>query len=261
MDGYLKHLELLKNERKIIHCITNSVSINDVANVILAVGASPVMADSSMESAEVTKIAGALLLNLGMPSEDKVKAMINSGKEAKRKGIPVVFDPVGAGISDFRNKSALKILSEVKPDIIRGNLAEVEFLVYGRLNQGGVDYKYSPEDSIKKAEDTAREASEKFSAITVITGNKDIVCDGNSVSVISGGSYMLKYVTGTGDMLDGIIASFASVSENRSEAVTEAVRLMGVLGERAQKKTEETGSGIGSFKVNLLDEIWKLKNK
>ncbi|MFB0917679.1 MAG: hydroxyethylthiazole kinase [Clostridiaceae bacterium] len=262
MENIKKYLGRIKETKKVIHCITNSVTVNDVANVILATGASPIMADSSLEAEEVTRIAGALLINLGMPSEDKVKAMISSGKAATESGIPIVFDPVGAGISKLRNESSLEILKDISPTVLRGNFDELSYLVDGISNTNGIDFK---ENGIKVTQkdmkDLAERAAQKFKCIVVLTGTTDYITDGLKTDSVDKGSRLLRSITGSGDMLDGIIAAFLSSAEdNLLEAVTAAVTLMGIAGEKAEAEVKAQDKGIGSFRTILLDEIWKINN-
>lgn len=262
MENIKKYLGRIKETKKVIHCITNSVTINDVANVILATGASPIMADSPYESSEVTKISGALLLNLGMPSGDKIEAMFSSGKEAKERGIPIIFDPVGAGISKFRNSESLRILKEIKPEVLRGNFDELSYLLYGTANTNGIDFKdKGKEISNNEIKDLAEKTAIKYNCIVVLTGNIDYITDGYQTTTVDKGSRLLGNITGSGDMLDGIIASFLSVAEGELiEATAAAVTLMGIAGEKAEAKIIAENKGIGSFRTYLMDEIWNLNN-
>ena len=131
--------EALRPARPMVHCITNSVTINDCANVLLAAGARPIMADDPEESAEITAACRALVLNLGMLSPRKLEAMVKSGHQANRMGIPVVLDPVGAGASALRTRAAYTLLEEVRFAAVRGNGSEIRVLAAGGENHGGVD--------------------------------------------------------------------------------------------------------------------------
>ena len=257
------YLAEIKQTNRVIHCITNSVSINDVANVILALGASPIMADSQAEAAEVTSIAGALLLNLGMPSEMKLSAMLKAGKTAKAIGIPILFDPVGAGISTLRNEAAKKILEETSPTVIRGNFSEVSFLVTGLRNVHGVDSKKSGGGkTIQEVSALAEAAAKRYGCILVLTGATDIVTDGKKTFTVHGGSDMMRSVTGTGDMLDGVIAAFLSVGEDDPlTAVHMAVCAMAIAGASAEETTRQHKTGIGSFRTALMDVFWAMEDE
>ena len=131
--------EALRPARPMVHCITNSVTINDCANVLLAAGARPIMADAPEESAEITAACQALVLNLGMLSPRKLEAMVKSGHQANRMGIPVVLDPVGAGASALRTRAVHTLLEEVRFAAVRGNGSEIRVLAAGGENHGGVD--------------------------------------------------------------------------------------------------------------------------
>ena len=258
-----QYLAEIKNSNRVIHCITNSVSINDVANVILALGASPIMADSPAEVAEVTSIAGALLLNLGMPSELKLSAMLKAGKTAKTIGIPILFDPVGAGISTLRNEAARKILEETSPTVIRGNFSEISFLFTGLRNVHGVDSKKSGGGkAIQEVSALAEAAANRYGCILVLTGETDIVTDGDRTFIVRGGSDMMRSVTGTGDMLDGVIAAFLSVGEyDPLTAVHRAVCAMAIAGASAEETTRQHKTGIGSFRTALMDAFWTMDDE
>ena len=159
----------MRGSSPLIHCITNYVTAGDTANMLLAAGASPIMADDPSESAEITALAQGLTLNLGTPSGFRVEAMLRSGAEANRRGIPVVFDPVGAGCSGFRRNSAGEILRRVRLTAIRGNLSEISYLAGFESRENGVD---SSETRITAAE-AAQTAAKKLGCVCAVTGERD----------------------------------------------------------------------------------------
>lgn len=269
---------LVRETQPLIHCITNYVTAKDVANMILACGASPVMADSPREAAEVTSLADGLLLNTGTPKDTVKTSMILSGQKANLLGRPVILDPVGIGISPFRTEIILSLLKEIKLSVIRGNASEIKFLLneLTRENSGtqisttgrGVDV--SPTDQITENNqsslaETARALSAMTGAVTIITGSTDIVSTWEETCLIKNGSPLMSRITGAGCMLDGVLASYIAAAEtsfsspaslhNRFMAASLATAVYGLCGERAAEKTKNSSAGTGSFGAFFLDEI------
>ena len=249
-------VDRIRENNPLIHCITNYVTANTVANGLLAVGASPVMADSPLDAAEITARAKAVLFNMGTFSKDRCKTMLISGQEAGIRKLPVVLDPVGAGSTDYRLKNALQMLRQFRFAAIRGNASEISSLVYADSatmkieKEKGVDsVAMSPEDCAK----LGRIASEKFSCAVVITGKTDVVCCKEKVAYITNGVPMLSKITGTGCLASGLVASACAVSEDADYfyAAVCGTALIGVVGELAAK----TAKGTGSLYVNVLDEL------
>lgn len=234
----------MRGRSPLIHCITNYVTAGDTANMLLAVGASPIMADDPAESAEITALAQGLTLNLGTPSASRVDAMLNSGEEAIRRGIPVVFDPVGVGCSGFRRDSAAELLRRVKPAVIRGNLSEISYLAGFQTRENGVD---SSETRITPAE-AAKTAAGRLGCVCAVTGEHDVISDGNSTVTIRSGTPMLKRVTGAGCMTSALCAAMCAVSDGFTGAAA-GIALMDICGELAQERSALPGS----FRAALFD--------
>ena len=129
----------IRERMPLVHCITNYVTVNDVANVLLAVGARPIMADDPAEAAEITALCAGLCLNIGTLNERTIPSMLAAGKAARALGRPVVLDPVGAGASRLRTETALRIMDEVHPAAVRGNISEIRTLAAGSGRTQGVD--------------------------------------------------------------------------------------------------------------------------
>lgn len=202
-----------------IHAITNYVSIYNVAAIIKAVGAYPIMADDFHESASITKNADALYINLGMLNEDKKIAMKNSIRVANEKGIPIVVDPVGIGASEYRREFFFEILKEIKSGVIKANLSEI-LSIYNDEKSHGVDNEHEMSEDEKTG--VLQKLSKKYGIIFLMTGEANIAADGNEFVKVSGGSEMLKNIIGSGCMLGGIVA--ASVSKGLSlKSVKEAL--------------------------------------
>jgi hydroxyethylthiazole kinase len=229
--------------------------VNDCANVTLAIGASPIMADDINEVEEITSISKAFVLNIGTLNERTVESMIKAGKTANKIGIPVVFDPVGAGASSFRNKTTEKILSEVKINILRGNMSEIRFIAGISSNTKGVDA--SEEDMLSKDGDkVANTLAKKLKCIVAITGKEDIISDGERVAKLNNGHSMLSNVTGTGCMTTSLIGSYAGATDDYFTAAIGGILSMGIAGEIAFETTAERGNG--SFHMAIVDAISKL---
>lgn len=242
----------------IVHCITNYVTVNDVANIILACGASPIMADDPEEVEEITTISTDLLLNMGTLSRRKAKAMLLAGKKANELGHPVILDPVGVGASTFRKEVVRKLLDEIHFSVIRGNLSEIKAIFYGNQEEMGVDAASSDmitKENLKEMIAMAKKAAKQMQSVIVMTGAIDLVADCHRACVVYNGSQMMTRITGSGCMLDGVIAGF--VGSNKDcvwEAASLAVISMGICGEIA----EETCKGTGSFRTHLMDAMSRL---
>lgn len=253
-------LEAVRNKKPLVHSITNYVTANDCANIILAMGASPTMADYSKEVEGITKIASALVINMGIINDDMVNAMIISGKKANELNIPVVFDPVGAGVADYRNETARRILSEVKVNVIRGNISEVKFVGGLESNNKGVDASESDMNTgIDDQINIAKKIAEKFNCTVAITGVTDIISDGKRTAILNNGTKMLANVTGTGCMTTALVGGYCGSGEDYFIAAVAGVISMGIAGEISEEKMGKIG--LGSFRVGIIDAISNLNSE
>lgn len=244
---------LVRKGNPLVHHITNAVTINDCANVTLAIGASPVMATSVEEVEEMVQLANALVLNIGTIQSETFSAMILAGKAANEKGIPVIFDPVGVGATTYRKKLATELLEKVSVTVIRGNASEINSLVGGKGKTRGVDSM----DNSLEAKELAVKAANLFSCVVVVSGKVDVVSDGKEIVQIENGDTWLTKVTGTGCMTTSLIGSFAGTTNDYFSASIAGMSAMSLAGERAKRNLPE-GAGIGHFKVKLMDEIFHL---
>ncbi|SDF21372.1 hydroxyethylthiazole kinase [Fontibacillus panacisegetis] len=252
LSGLLVKVQKLK---PLVHNITNVVVTNFTANGLYALGASPVMAYAPEEVADMAKIAGAVVLNIGTLSSEQVEAMIIAGLSANRHGVPVLLDPVGAGATQFRTDSALKILREVKVSLVRGNASEIAHLVGEAREIKGVDVGESGSDAAANIELAIR-VSRELGTVIVITGKEDIITDGDSYRIISGGDALLTQVTGTGCLLTSVLGAFAAIEDDILQAGTAGLAFYGAAASRAAERTAEVGPG--SFQIAFLDELAKL---
>ncbi|MFL6019050.1 MAG: hydroxyethylthiazole kinase [Gaiellaceae bacterium] len=237
----------LRERKPLIHQITNYVVMNETANATLAIGALPVMAHAVEEVEEMAAVAGALVLNIGTLSENWIEAMIVAGAAANERGIPVVLDPVGAGATDYRTRTAKRILDQVRVSVLRGNAGEVATLV-------GVEAEVRGVESIGAAGDPAglaREAARVLGLVASVTGAVDHVSDGERSAAVSNGHELLAAVTGTGCMSSALTGCFLAAKDDPFEAAVEALAALGVAGEDAARDAK----GPGSFHVALYDAL------
>ncbi|MEK4030416.1 MULTISPECIES: hydroxyethylthiazole kinase [Bacillaceae] len=248
-------LAQVRAQSPLVHNITNVVVTNFTANGLLALGASPVMAHAKEEAADMARIAGALVINIGTLDEEKVASMIIAGKAANEAGVPVIFDPVGAGATAYRTAAASRIINEVKVDVLRGNAAEVANVIGKKWAIKGVDAGKNQGNLIE----LAKEAAAKWQMTTVITGEADIIAGQNSLFVVRNGHPMLTKVTGTGCLLSAVIGAFCAVEKNIGIAAASAVAVYGVAAEAAMKIRGEEGPG--SFQIEFLNQLAKVEEK
>ncbi len=255
---------MLRNVREkspIIHNITNYVTVNDCANIVLAVGASPIMADDEEEVEEITSICSALNINIGTLNKRTISSMILAGKRANELNHPVVLDPVGVGASKLRTETALKLLDEVKFSVIRGNISEIKTLAYGSGTTKGVDADAGDkvgEENIDEIVAFAKEFSRKVGAVIAITGAIDIVADSEKAYCIHGGHPMMSSVTGTGCQLSAMTAAFIGANPDCIlEAAAAAVSAMGYAGEIAHDRLTES-DGNSSYRNYIIDAIYNM---
>ena len=253
-----KIFENIKKHPPFVHCMTNYVTINDVANIILAAGGSPVMAEEKEEVEEITAGCDCLMLNIGTLQKRKREAMILAGKKANEMGHPVIFDPVGAGSSRFRTETASRIMDEVKLSVIRGNASEIKVLCHEKIRGKGVDADQKDavtEGTMENMISMGRELSEKTGAVILITGAVDLAVCREHAAVIHNGDPAMTRITGSGCMLDGVLGVFAGANpEHLFDAVTAASAAMGICGENAAVLSR----GTGSFRMHLMDEMSKI---
>ncbi len=248
----------LRRRRPLVHCITNYVTANDCANILLAIGASPIMADDPEETEEIAAAASALVLNMGTPSRGKLEAMVRAGKKANEKGIPVILDPVGAGASRLRREMTEQLIREVRVDILRGNVSEITFAAGLASREKGVDV--SEADQGLDRTEAALAAARRLGCTVAVTGQVDVVTDGRRIARVRGGSSMMARVTGTGCMTSALAGAFAGAGRGDAFlAAVAALASMGIAGETAFEKAGYLG--CGSFHIALLDAVGGLKEK
>ena len=243
---------LLKKIRKtnpLIHNITNIVVANYSANGLLALGASPVMADAVEEVAEMAKAADALVINMGTLNRDTVESMIVAGKSANEVQTPVILDPVGVGATTFRTQVSQQLLKQIKFAVVRGNAAEIANMIGEKWQIKGVDAG-SAKGNVTEL---AKTAANKLDTVVVVTGKDDIITNGSETFAVHNGHPLLTKVTGSGCLLSAVVGAFAAVENNYLEAATAALVYYGVAAEIAANKTDEQGPG--SFQMEFLNQL------
>lgn len=253
-------LSNVRSKSPLVHNITNYVTVNDCANIILAAGGAPLMADDLQEVEEIVAISSALYINIGTLNTRTVESMILAGKKANELGLPVILDPVGMGASSLRNQTVERLMETINFAVIKGNMSEIKGLLHKCLNTGGVDVKDEDkvaEDSLESAGQFVKEAAQKLRATLVVSGVIDIISDGQDIAYIKNGATIMSKVTGTGCMLGSLIATYCGAnSQSIFEAAYTAVAHMGMSGERAFGRIQQEGKGTGSFRTYLMDEIY-----
>lgn len=246
-------LAAIRSQNPLVHNITNFVVMNNTANALLAIGASPVMAHALEEVEDMVAIASALVINIGTLNPLWVDGMIRAGLAATAKGIPVVFDPVGVGATPYRDEVAARIIRECRPTLIRGNASEIMALAKENVMTKGVDSTVSAHAGQNAAQQLARETG----AVVVISGTEDLITDGEQVIFIRNGSPMMPRVTGMGCTASAVLGAFAAVNENTLLAAAHGMAVMSVSGEIATRKS----AGPGSMQVNFIDTLYQLTDK
>ena len=247
-------LDSVKENSPLIHNITNYVTVNDVANAILAVGASPIMADEKKEAAEITSICNGLNINIGTLNRNTIRAMLAAGKKAQSLNHKILLDPVGAGAS------TLALISKIKFDVIRGNISEIKTLATGSGKTKGVDANIEDavsESNLESAVAFAKNFAEKQNCIVAITGAIDLVSDVKKCFVIRNGKPQMGRITGTGCQLSGIMTAFICAGKNTLESSAAAVCAMGLAGEIAWQKMQE-GDGNSTYRNRIIDALFNM---
>ncbi|MBT2292081.1 hydroxyethylthiazole kinase [Paenibacillus albidus] len=246
----MSYLQQVRDNNPLIHNITNMVVTNFTANGLLALGASPFMAHAPEEAADVAKMAGAVVLNIGTLDEGVVESILLAGLSANAHNVPVVLDPVGAGATDYRTQAVQRIIHKVKLAALRGNVAEVANVIGESWAIKGVDAGAGSGDVIA----LARMAAKKLECVVVITGKEDVISDGSRTYVVSNGHPLLTRVTGAGCLLSSVVGAFLAVSgDSLLEAAAEAVSFYGVAAEAAAEQSSQLGPG--SFQIEFMNQL------
>ncbi|MFH1489025.1 MAG: hydroxyethylthiazole kinase [Pseudomonadota bacterium] len=248
-----ENLKSIREKKPLVHNITNYVVMNNTANALLACGASPVMAHAAEEVEEMVAFAGALVLNIGTLTPEWVESMLKAGRKANELHVPVILDPVGAGATGLRTRSARRIIDEISITVVRGNASEVLSLAREGSRTKGVDSIHS----VDEAADAAVTLAGELGTTIAITGEIDLVTREGRIFMIHNGHRMMGYVTGTGCTATALIGAFLAVDPDSVAASATALACFGLAGEMASIKAE----GPGSFQVGLIDALYTMTEK
>ena len=256
--------ECMDNVRKnvpLVHNITNYVTVNDVANILLACGGSPIMSDEPEDVEDITSVCGGLNINIGTLHQSSIEGMLLAGKKANELGHPVLLDPVGAGASRLRTDTALRIMKEIKLTVIRGNISEIKTLAYGSGTTKGVDADVADavtEETLNDAIAFVKNFARKTSCIIAVTGAIDLVSDGEICYVIRNGRPEMGKITGTGCQLSGMMTAYVTANQEKPlEAAASAVCIMGLAGEIGWGRMQE-GDGNATYRNRIIDAVYQM---
>ena len=258
-------LTQVRQKNPLTHCITNSVTINDCANAVLAIGGSPFMAEDAEEMEEVVTIADALVLNIGKLSKDQVEAMKISAETANKTDTPIILDPVGVGVTELRNRTTLDLINNYQMTAIRGNISEIKAIakLTGVIDENntakGVDVNIDDIITDENLADNGKiiaELANKLNATILASGPIDILSDGETTIAIDNGDDMMPQITGSGCMLSSIVGSCIGASAPFEGSLV-AILAMNIAGEKARAKVEKNDEGTGSFRAYLIDYLYK----
>jgi hydroxyethylthiazole kinase len=243
-------LARIRAEAPLVHNITNYVVMNTTANALLAVGASPVMAHAVEEVEEMVGLARALVLNIGTLSGPWVEAMLRAGRAARRRGIPVVLDPVGSGATRLRTDTARRLLEDVGPTIVRGNASEIASLLSATGDTKGVDSTRASEESVPCAQALA----DRWHCVVSVSGATDVIVGEGMVLRVRNGHPLMTRVTGMGCTASALTGAFAAVNPSPLRAAAHAMAVMGIAGEMAMERAE----GPGTLQLHFLDALARM---
>ena len=260
---------LIKNVREtvpLVHNITNYVTVNDVANILLACGGSPIMADDESEAADITSICGGLNINIGTLNARTISSMLLAGKRANALGHITVLDPVGAGASKLRTETAAKLLEDVRFSVIRGNVSELKALWGSEGTTKGVDADVADtvtEENLEEMVSFVKQLSKQTGAIIAMTGAIDIVADAERAYALRNGNALMSKITGTGCMLSGVVTAYCVANpKHLLDATAAAVGAMGLCGEIGFNRLKENGlNGTSSYRTYIIDAMSNLTDE
>lgn len=250
MKEYTAILKLVRERNPLVHQITNYVTVNDCANATICVGASPVMSHAVEDVADMVKIASALVLNIGTLDKNQIEGMLVAGGVAAKRGIPIILDPVGAGATPYRTETANHLLKELPITVLKGNAGEIGTIAGASAKVRGVD----SESISGNKKDIVKNLAREYYCTVVMSGEEDIISDGERLAEVKNGVPFMGKVSGTGCMASAICGAFTAYSSDIMDGCITAMTYFGVAGEIAAK----TAEGPGTFKPKLFDAMANL---
>ncbi len=259
-----EYLEQVRKTVPLVHNITNYVTVNDVANIILACGGSPIMSDEAEDVEDITSICGGLNINIGTLHKTSIEGMFRAGKRANELGHPVLLDPVGAGASSLRTNTALNLMKELELTVIRGNISEIKTLALGGGTTRGVDADVADavtEENLDKSVKFVKQFASETGSIIAVTGAIDLVANADTCYVIRNGRLEMGKITGTGCQLSGMMTAYLVANpEHLLEAAAASVCAMGLAGEMGFERMQE-GDGNSTYRNRIIDAIYNLRGE
>ena len=242
----------VRDTAPLVHSITNLVAMNLNANVLLAAGASPVMAHAHEEVAAMAGIAQALVLNIGTLDPYWIESMRLALVTARQRDLPVVLDPVGAGATPYRNASLVELLCLHAPTVIRGNGSEIMSVAGAAVQTKGVDSSAAANDALG----AAQSLSQRTGGVVCVSGETDHILDADHRwALLNNGHLWMTKITGVGCSATALVGAFCAVQPDAWRATVSAMALMGLAGELAAEQTQARGQGVGSMQAALLDNL------
>lgn len=255
-----ERLNAVRQTKPLVHAITNFVTVNDCANMILAAGGTPTMAAHPQEVCEICAISQALVLNIGTVND--FESMLLASEQAERSHVPVIFDPVGAGCSNLRDEYCAQLIETRKLSVIRGNISEIKSLAHETADTRGVDAGAKDlvtEENLLQTIEGAKQLSAETGAIIAISGALDVIADASHAVVVKNGCPEMAQITGSGCMLTAMLGAFCGANpDHLFEAVVAAVATMGIAGEVALARMKERKEGNASFRTHLIDAVYTM---
>jgi len=243
-------LQSLRAKSPVVHSITNYVVMNNTANALLALGASPVMAHAQEEMVEMVGIASALVINIGTLSQEWIKAMFLAAEAARKRGIPIVLDPVGAGATSYRTRTVRELLAVARPTILRGNASEIMATCGDLAQTKGVDSTETSHSALA----AAQSLHQSYGSVVSISGETDYLVGEGRCLRVHNGHAMMPRVTGLGCTASALSGAFAAVTPDPLLAAAQAMAVMGIAGEMAAEKAD----GPGTLQLHFLDALYRM---
>lgn len=258
------YLDHVRKSVPLVHNITNYVTVNDVANMLLACGGSPIMSDEPLDVEEITSICGGLNINIGTLNARTIEGMIKAGKKANELGHAVLLDPVGAGASTLRTNTAKELMKEIQFDVIRGNISEIKTLAHGSGTTKGVDADVADavtEGNLDSAITFVKKFAKETGSIIAVTGAIDLIADDKNCYVIRNGRPEMGKITGTGCQLSGMMTAFITANpDHKLEAAAAAVCTMGLAGEIGFSRMQ-AGDGNATYRNRIIDAVYNMNGE
>ena len=240
----------VRQRAPLVHNITNFVVMQQTANALLAVGASPIMAHAEAELDELLELAGALVLNIGTLDPAWIAAMERASAAARRRALPIVLDPVGAGASRLRTGTALRLLGSGGVTILRANASEILALAGAAGATKGVDSTHPSE----AAREAARDLAVRYGCAVAVSGAVDHCVDATNEVRVRNGVPLMARITGMGCTASALCGAFCAVQPDALRAAVDAMATMGVAGEMAFAASH----GPGTMAASFLDALHRL---